>query len=205
MSMMRTAGKPPLAKSPMRLRPPHSPLGSMIKPQKPMWNVEQESDLRPECHTISWEMRALTKMVNQELGNVASTNLSLSCDPSSCSLFERGKLYDAYSARRNERLTKKKYGGEREASSIDFSKSTPYKLGVNVKSSKGRDPKKTLKKTVSAAFVGDTYTVAATPRYALRSMSKENKKPSLPLPEKPKSLVGLESERKMALRRVRRL
>ncbi|XP_057807728.1 uncharacterized protein LOC131022297 isoform X2 [Salvia miltiorrhiza] len=95
--MLRSSAKPPLARSPIRLRSRRKPLqpaadnaartppGSLTKSQMPnrSWDVEQ-SGLRPEYHTISCELSVL--------GGQRSP------------LFERGRFYDEYCARRNERL-----------------------------------------------------------------------------------------------------
>ncbi|KAM7253184.1 hypothetical protein ACFE04_025802 [Oxalis oulophora] len=219
MSTMRRSDqrKPPLAKSPMRLRSrrasisnPQPPQGSFTKiSQKPI-HLEQLHDLRPEYHTISSELRALAKMVNQELGNapeinnnnnnninnsIGTSNPTLT---SSSPLFERGRLYNEYSARRNERLKRKICGGGNKDPM-----GTPLKFPLtSVPCSKRRDSNK----SVPPAYAGETNPALAnaTPRYALRSMTKENKKPPLPQP-KSKPLLGIESQRKTALRRVRRL
>ncbi|CAH8313640.1 unnamed protein product [Eruca vesicaria subsp. sativa] len=81
--------------------------------------------------------------------------------------FERGRFYDVYSARRNERLKRKKGGGEEDA----VAKGTLYNLGVEPTiTTKRRGTFK--KKKVS---MDDTTT---TPRYSLRStVTKDSKKP----------------------------
>ncbi|XP_021285205.1 uncharacterized protein LOC110417272 [Herrania umbratica] len=211
MSKMKSDRKPPLAKSPMRLRPrrvirPNStslqtPPGSLTKSQKPIrtWAVE-ESEIRPEYRSISCELRALAKMVRDELGNgepekagFGETSLSANSTP----LFERGRFYDEYAARRNERLKRKK-GGE----TGDDSKAGRH-LGVTIESSKRRDSKKleSLRKSVSAAYSAEM-NETRTPRYLLRSMSKENKKPPLAVNSDKSSVIG--SERKTGTRRVKR-
>ncbi|CAF2369190.1 hypothetical protein HID58_045537 [Brassica napus] len=79
--------------------------------------------------------------------------------------FERGRFYDVYSARRNERLKRKK-GGEEEDAVV---KGTLYNLGVDPMPTKRRG---TFKK--KKAMVETT----TTPRYSLRStVTKDNKKP----------------------------
>lgn len=80
-------------------------------------------------------------------------------------LFERGRFYDEYSARRNERLRRKKGGDD------SVVKGTPYNLGVEPMTIKRRGAVK--KKT--------TMVETTAPRYSLRSMKKENKKPQIPL------------------------
>lgn len=159
----------------------------------------EESDLRAEYRMISCELQALSKMVQDELGGgkmdnnnniIAGLGTELSCGNSS-SLFERGRFYEVYSARRNERLKRKKNeSGDRLK--------TPYNLGVTVEVSKRRESKKlgSLKKSVSTA-----YSVERTePRYLLRSMSKESKKPPLP----PFNSV-IDSQRKSGARRARKI
>ncbi|KAJ8772667.1 hypothetical protein K2173_027844 [Erythroxylum novogranatense] len=126
-----------------------TPPGFLMKSHKrnPIWDME-ESDVRPEFRSISCELRALAKMFQVEHMN---KNLSF-CDNSS-PLFERGRFYDVYSARRNERL-KRKTG--------DVGK-TPHNLGITLESSKKRDSKK--------------FERSKTSRYLLRSTNRENKKP----------------------------
>ena len=91
----------------------------------------------------------------------------------SLSVFERGRFYDEYSARRNERLMKKQSGAEKDEPK------TAYNLGVKVESAKKKDSKKkaeSLKKSVAATFSVDR---SEHPRYALRSTTR---KPPLPVP-----------------------
>ncbi|KAJ8762354.1 hypothetical protein K2173_007512 [Erythroxylum novogranatense] len=199
--------KPPLAKSTTTLRPRRvlrsaptslqTPPGSLAKSQKrnPTWDVE-ELELRPEYRSISCELRALAKLVNNEFGGKSTNNSGLgdSSSANSSPLFERGRFYDVYSARRNERLKRKK--GE----TGDEGK-TPHKLGVTLESSKKRGSKKleSLRKSVSAAY---SVEISETPRYSLRSMSKENKKPPLPVNYERSAIV---SERKIGARTVRKI
>ncbi|KAL0730203.1 hypothetical protein Bca4012_026296 [Brassica carinata] len=80
--------------------------------------------------------------------------------------FERGRFYDVYSARRNERLKRKK-GGEEEDAEV---KGTLYNLGVDPMPTKRRGTFKKKKTVVE--------TSTTTPRYSLRStVTKDNKKP----------------------------
>ncbi|XP_011035018.1 PREDICTED: uncharacterized protein LOC105132963 [Populus euphratica] len=175
MSSMKTVGKPPLAKSPTRLRPRRSirsesttsqtPPGSLAKSQRPnrKWDME-ESDLRPEYQSISWELRALAKMTRGEFGNGESSNggVGRSLSANSSPLFER----------------------------------------VTIESSKRRDSKKleNLRKSVSAAYYVERN---ENPRYMLRSMNKENKKPPLPVHKYEKSVLA--SERKVTARKARKI
>lgn len=174
----------PLAKSPMRPRtrralrptnantPLRTPMGSLAKAQL------KESEIRH--NTISCELKALAKMVQDELGAMGAQAPGVGINPytnnnvvGSLSLFERGRFYDEYSARRNERLMKKQSGAEKDEPK------TAYNLGVKVESAKKKDSKKkaeSLKKSVAAAYSVDR---SQHPRYALRSTTK---KPPLPVP-----------------------
>lgn len=159
----------------------------------------QESELRPEYRTISCELRALASMVRMELGCEESENGGVGDQLSvhSSALFERGRFYDEYSARRNERLKRKK------AESVAEIK-TPYNLGVTVESSKRHSSKKlvnSLRKSVSAAYSVERSEAA--PRYLLRSMTKENKKPPLPVNVEKSGIAA--GEKKLGTRRVRRI
>ncbi|MBA0556000.1 hypothetical protein Golob_026143 [Gossypium lobatum] len=184
MSKIKYDSKPPLAaKSPIRLRPRRSlpsnsaslqaPPGSLTRSQKPIltWGIE-ESEIRPEYRSISCELRVLARTVKDELGNGETeaaglgkkTVLSVT---NSCPVFERGRFYEEYSARRNERLKRKK--GETQNESKNG-----HHLGVTVESSKRRGPSKKLESLRKSVEI-------QTPRYLLRSMNKENKKPPLPV------------------------
>ncbi|KAF9686616.1 hypothetical protein SADUNF_Sadunf02G0007700 [Salix dunnii] len=206
MSRMKTVGKPPLAKSPTRLRPSRflrsesttsrAP-DSMAKSQRPnrKWDTE-ESHPRPEYQSISWELRALAKMAGGEFGNEESRNgwVGRSLRENSSPLFERGRFYEEYSVRRNERLKRKKGDTGDEVK-------TPCNLGVTVESSKRRGSKRieSLRKSVSAAYSVERN---ENPRYMLRSMNKENKKPPLPVYNYEKS--ALASGRKVNARKVQK-
>ncbi|GLT99991.1 hypothetical protein SLE2022_173920 [Rubroshorea leprosula] len=206
MSKMKFDRKPPLAaKSPCRLSRRvlrststalHTPPGSLTKSAKPIrsWNVE-ESEMRPEYNSISCELRELAKKVRDELGGGESENAMAAVNSLSANttpLFERGRFYEEYSARRNERLRRKKGEARDEPK-------TAYKLGVTVESSKRKNSKKveSLRKPASAAYSVEK---SQHPRYLLRSMTKENKKPPLALNNQ-KSVIG--SERKTGARRGR--
>lgn len=136
-------------------------------------------------------------MVQDEFGEIDADNkagFGTSKSANSSPLFERGRFYEEYAARRNERLKRKK-------SETGNGEKTPYNLGVTVESAKRRDSKKiqNLRKSVSAAYSVER----SEPRYMLRSMSKENKKPPLPLNSE-RSVIGT-TERKTAARRTRKL
>lgn len=139
-----------------------------------------------EYSSISTEIHALAKMVKDEFAEeenrkktrVASSDSNLeSLAANSVPVFERGRFYEEYSAKRNERLRRKR--GEEAIEGVV--KGTPYNLGVNHEpmtnkrrgTSKKQQQLESIKKTVSMA--------ETTPRYSLRSMTKENKKPPLPL------------------------
>ncbi|XP_054797960.1 uncharacterized protein LOC129303006 [Prosopis cineraria] len=206
-SKMKSDRKPPLAKSPMRLRPRRvlrpsnscslqTPSGSLTESKNPTGclNIE-ESELRPEYRTISCELRALMKMVREEFGKRDSENIESanSFGVNSGILFERGRFYDEYSARRNERLKRRKTG--------DYGKAPAYNLGVAVESAKKSSSKKleSLRKSVSATY---TMERLEAPRYMLRSMTKGNKKLP-PLPSNlEKSTTGV--DKKTGASRLRR-
>ncbi|WVZ19052.1 hypothetical protein V8G54_006374 [Vigna mungo] len=176
-----TMNKPPLPRSPSRLRPPQAlrssnsfslqtPPGSLTKSQKPALSP----NMRPDYLTISSELRALARMVNDEVRDVNLEKAAggNSCGVKSSALFERGRLYEEYSARRNERLMRK-----RGVTAMDEVKVKPVRnLGVSVESGKKNSVRKigSLRKSISAAYSAG---VSETPRYMLRSMTKENKKP----------------------------
>ena len=135
-------------------------------------------------------------MVEDEFGNAGSGNVGFGNTSSVVSnpLFERGRFYDEYSARRNERLKRKK--GETEDE-----KRTAYDLGVKVESAKRRDSKRVdgLRKLVSLTLVMEYQ--RENPRYLLRSMTKENKKLPLSMTFE-KSVVG--SDQKTTVKRIRK-
>ncbi|CAN6975325.1 unnamed protein product [Brassica oleracea var. botrytis] len=179
MSRMRTSYlKPPLPKSPLRLRSRQvlsssssssilrTPPG-LAKFQKP----DLESKLPIEYSSISSEIHAMAKMVEKEFAQEEVKSRASSLEHMAANsevapmLFERGRFYDEYSARRNERLRRKKGGDD------SVVKGTPYNLGVEPMTTKRRG---TVKKKT-------TMVETTAPRYSLRSMKKENKKPPLPL------------------------
>lgn len=160
--------------------------------------VIEESGLRPEYLTISCELKALAKIVRNELGNGNPENLGFpnTFGANSMTLFERGRLYDEYSARRNERLKRKK------CETGDSGK-TPYKLGVTAEPAKRRDSKskklESLRKSVPAAL---SVHRSENPRYLLRSSTKENKKPPLSFDLEKSAIAG---DGKIGSRRVRKV
>uniref|UniRef100_A0A7N0TPZ6 Uncharacterized protein n=1 Tax=Kalanchoe fedtschenkoi TaxID=63787 RepID=A0A7N0TPZ6_KALFE len=189
MSTMKFNRKPPLAKSPVRTRPRRvlrtvtsmsvqTPPGSLTKSAAPLrrWDAA-EMDLRPELRSISCELRALARMAGDKIkGEDEKTAMGLSPGAANKSLlFERGRFYDVYSAKRNERL-KRKLGIEMEDESLK-KRSSECDLGVTAGTVKRRDSKKLEggRKSIAVDFLVDR---SQHPRYSLRS-SKENKKPPL--------------------------
>ncbi|CAL5418569.1 unnamed protein product [Camellia sinensis] len=205
MSMMRSDRKPPLPRSPLRLHPRRvlrstentiqTPLGSLRKTQLLNRSLyTNESEIRPEYNSISVELQALTKMVQDEFENPGSINVGFgnSISATSSSVFERGRFYEEYSARRNERLKRKK--GE---TGDEKKKKTVYDLGVKVESAKKRDVKGLRKSVLSTPMA--TMDRRENQRYFLRSSIKENKKPPLPVNSQKSELGG---DRKIVARRV---
>ncbi|KAK1440985.1 hypothetical protein QVD17_06821 [Tagetes erecta] len=177
---IRSDRKPPLPlRSPIRLRPRRplqsslnnlqTPSATLTKSRLPKQSlVVEERELRPDYHAMSCELSALTKMVQDTFRGSTTTNES--------PLFQRGKFYEEYSARRNERL-KRKRGGE---SGVE--KKTPCKqyLGVRTESTKRTSEVKkfeTAKKMTTPLM--ERRHVATTQKYSLRSSCKESKKPLL--------------------------
>ncbi|CAN7005765.1 hypothetical protein BRARA_C00874 [Brassica rapa] len=183
MSRMRTSYlKPPLPKSPLRLRSRQvlssSSSSSILQTPPGLTKFQKrsvadlESNLPVEYSSISSEIHAMAKMVEKEFAQEevksrASSLEHMAANSEVAPVFERGRFYDEYSARRNERLRRKKGGDE------SVVKGTPYNLGVEPMTTKRRGIVK--KKTTMVE------TTATAPRYSLRSMKKENKKPPIPL------------------------
>lgn len=171
----------------------------MTKSQLPKrsWDVE-ELEARPEYNTISCEVRALAKMVRQEFGT-SDDKMDVEFDDGVLSnnripLFERGRFYEEYAAKRNERLKKKK--GEIEG----HKKKLMNNLGVRIESAKKFDSRRKMAVAATPMMVQRE---SATPRYLLRSSArKENKKP--PLPMNFESSAGY-TERKVGGRRIRKI
>ncbi|KAG2333959.1 hypothetical protein Bca4012_000981 [Brassica carinata] len=178
MSRMRTSYlKPPLPKSPLRLRSrqvlSNSSSSSILRTPPELAKLQKpdlESKLPIEYSSISSEIHAMAKMVEKEFAQEevksrASSLEHMAANSEVSPVFERGRFYDEYSARRNERLRRKKGGDD------SVVKGTPYNLGVEPMTTKRRG---TVKKKT-------TMVETTAPRYSLRSMKKENKKPPLPL------------------------
>ncbi|EOA14012.1 hypothetical protein CARUB_v10027143mg [Capsella rubella] len=188
MSRMRSYLKPPLPKSPIRLRSRQVLLhsSSLQTPPGSQKQGRRLSDVnlntkqnKIEYSSISKEIHALAKMVKDEFAKEEERkkpNLE-SVAANSAPVFERGRFYEEYSAKRNERLRKKK--GE-EAVEGGFVKGTPYNLGVNHEAmTNKRRGVSSCKKKTAVSMVESS--VKAMPRYSLRSMTKENKKPPVPI------------------------
>ncbi|KAL5984207.1 hypothetical protein ACLOJK_018311 [Asimina triloba] len=126
--------------------------------------------MRPEFLSMSCEFQALAKMIGEELANSTLPSSLVAANAHFSPLFERGRFYDEYSARRNERLKRKKGEIEEVRTSAVLD---PGVLAAQL--GKRRNAKKTeaVRKSVPANFsVGR--------REGLRSstrISKENKKP----------------------------
>ncbi|KAK8989100.1 hypothetical protein V6N11_030468 [Hibiscus sabdariffa] len=174
MSKLRYDRESPLVKSPIRQRPRRvlgsnstsmqTPSGSLMKSQKPLraWS-SGESEIRPEYLSISSELRALAGMVKCEIVDGGTENAGF------------GRFYEEYSARRNERLKRRRGETGTESKSGHH-----LGVGVTIGSTKRRESKKleSLRKSGSAAYSAKRNEIQ-TPRYSLRSMSKaqDNKKP----------------------------
>ncbi|XP_042495415.1 uncharacterized protein LOC122074590 [Macadamia integrifolia] len=174
------------------------PSASITKAQIPNHLCDMEElEIRPEYQSISCELKALAKMVEHDFGNreLGNTNSS--------PLFERGRFYNEYSARRNERLKRKKSGERKE----DCRRSSVCNLGVVVESGKQRDLKKhgSVRKSVPANFsIGGGRT--ENHKYSLRVRSNikanEDKKPSIPIIAARSMVDGV---RKVGAPRVRKI
>ncbi|EPS68907.1 hypothetical protein M569_05863 [Genlisea aurea] len=233
--MLRSSGKPPLARSPIRLRERkplqpapinilHSPPsggggggGSLMKSTR-FRDPENSSDMKPEYETISCELRALAKMVHQEffrttedINNPYQSSSRLSGAPPKSPLFQRGRFYDEYAARRNERLKRKK-GGEIAGQKPPPQGGGGYDLGVRVESAKKRETSSISRRkssiTSSSTPVAERREAAAAtpaPRYSLRSSArKENNNSSNPqLPPLAAAMSIQKSDRKVGIRSSR--
>lgn len=146
-----------------------TPLGPLTKTRM------KESEIRPEYNSISYELRALAQIVQGELGSLSSKSADFEKysinggnnyrnNEGSQTLFERGRLYEQYSERRNERLRKKQ---------DDPTPSWYPGLGVKFESGK---KKSVMNSSASSSPSGNR---TQHPSYALRSMAK---RPPLPLP-----------------------
>ncbi|XP_008789368.2 uncharacterized protein LOC103706881 [Phoenix dactylifera] len=188
--------KPPLAVSPRRLRPrrpPHSTPSVRTPPatSKNARSSSLESPIQPVYQMISSELMALAERAKEEfgsngdLGGAVTSSIACSRSP----MFERGRFYELYSARRNARLKRKKEEIAEEAIAQDPS--------IAIELAKRRSSKKveSERKSVPADFSSSRVL-----RSSVRS-SKEMKKPSAPTyPDKPAATgkrIGTRSVRKV--------
>ncbi|EHA8587951.1 hypothetical protein COCNU_scaffold003683G000020 [Cocos nucifera] len=142
---------------------------------------------------ISSELMALAERAkeefgsNDDLGGTFSSSIACSSSP----MFERGRFYELYSARRNERLKRKKEETEEDVM-------IAQDPGIAIELAKRRSSKKVdgMRKSAPADFSSSRVL-----RSSVRSSSKEMNKPSgLPYPEKPAATgkrIGTRSMRKV--------
>ncbi|MCL7048554.1 hypothetical protein MKW94_020232 [Papaver nudicaule] len=169
--------KPPLPESMNQLRSrrmlrssttsliPSSPV-SMMRPQTP--KQEKPDQYGP----LTTDLEALMKMVKDGFGNQDMARSS------SVAPFERGRFYDEYSARRNERLTRRRKGETTAAVEEKNKKPTSvYNLGVadsTIKKRVGGGEQKilgSLRKSVPTNF--KIPRSETTSRYSLRSSTSK--------------------------------
>ncbi|XP_051139199.1 uncharacterized protein LOC127256994 [Andrographis paniculata] len=174
--VLRSKNKPPLplARSPIQLRSRRrslEPIASSVATQSPPGQtakpnhtreVRRSAEVLPTYQTMSCQITALAKMVHQELG--VKPEDTVSGGGRSTVVFERGRFYNEYSAKRNERLKRKK-------SEVNMDKSDDENGGID---DGVRIDASTKRDTTGAAEDSS--------RYSLRRVtSKENKKPPLSL------------------------
>lgn len=198
---MKSDRKPPLVKSPLRLRPrrvicsgatplrtPLPASATKIWMQNRASNIKESSGIRPEYRTISCEVKVLQRMVQEELGKSCSNGAGLGgfSGASFGSQFERGKFYDEYCAKRNERLKRKLSSAITDENEEP---KTACDLGLLMQSAKKEETKKraTAKKSIQQTAASNLVNRSEHPRYALRSM----KKPPLPVPMSVENSVGV--------------
>ncbi|XP_047329250.1 uncharacterized protein LOC124932635 [Impatiens glandulifera] len=196
-----------LLRSGTGLNPPQTPPACLRKTRLSMHqqhNYDDDSD----HGSISCELQALEKMMYEGFGLSDSIDFengvplaAAAAAASRSPLFVRGRFYEEYSARRNERLKSKK-----GMTAMD-EKKTRYDLGVRTELPKRRDSKKleVLKKktTIPTPPMKEEMRLEnVKPKsvvYSLRSIPKENKRLSLPLPlSLSTTSVGVERKRTTA-------
>ncbi|KAK8585233.1 hypothetical protein V6N13_139168 [Hibiscus sabdariffa] len=152
MSKLRYDRESPLVKSPIRQRP-RRVLGS---------------------NSTSMQTPSGSLMKSQKPLRAWSSGES-EIRPEYLSISSEGRFYEEYSARRNERLKRRRGETGTESKSGHH-----LGVGVTIGSTKRRESKKleSLRKSGSAAYSAKRNEIQ-TPRYSLRSMSKaqDNKKP----------------------------
>ncbi|XP_008802854.1 uncharacterized protein LOC120108427 [Phoenix dactylifera] len=195
--------RPPLAVSPRRLRSGRALHTTPTVQTRPPTCKNSEfssrpsssmkSLIRPVYQMISPELMALAKRAKEEFGSnddMDTTLASSSTSSSSSPMFERGRFYEVYSARRNERLKRKKEIADELVSQDP---------GIAIELAKRRNSKNvnSVRKSVPADFSSSRVNSL---RSSVRS-SKEMKKPSsLTCSEKPAAIgkvIGARSARKV--------
>nr|XP_010943929.1 uncharacterized protein LOC105061542 isoform X2 [Elaeis guineensis] len=128
-----------------------------------------KSLIQPVYQMISSELVALAERAKEEFGSHdhVGTTLTSSITCSNSPMFERGRYYEVYSARRNERLKRKKEIADQSISQDP---------GIAIELAKRRNSKKVdgMRKSVPANF---SLSRVNSLRSSVRS-SKEMKKPS---------------------------
>uniref|UniRef100_A0A803MXD1 Uncharacterized protein n=1 Tax=Chenopodium quinoa TaxID=63459 RepID=A0A803MXD1_CHEQI len=158
---MKSDRKPPLARSPMTLRgrrplqPPNSNIIANTPLRTPaMMNKPQMkgSENMPENNTVSCELRALAKMVQDELGAINAKNTEFGSHSS--------------------------IGGDDEPKSAY---NLGVKLDSTTKKKDTRKKTDSLKKTMMAAATYSSVDRSEHPRYALRSTARKPPLPVAPM------------------------
>ncbi|WOL09743.1 hypothetical protein Cni_G18496 [Canna indica] len=206
--------RPPLAVSPRRLRPRRPPPGAYAlsshaptatSKKRPPSNRSSapvvESLARPQHQLVSSELSSPVERAKEDLGGfsdvVASAAVALSSPGAGnkSPLFERGRFYDLYSARRNERLKRK----QAEISGDEMALAQDPNVAVEL--AKRRLSKKTesARKSMPADFSASR---ASSLRSPMRS-SKEMKKAYTSVAAASECSAG--AVRRTSTRSVRRL
>ncbi|KAF3335578.1 hypothetical protein FCM35_KLT20085 [Carex littledalei] len=212
--------RPPLAMSPRRLRPRLPPRHPAAPPAKksPVTNskaihplrasVSGASLFRTEPDLVSYELLALVKNKEEFKENLYQENekenkmLFVPTTPvahksSTSPLFERGRLYDLYSARRNERLRRRQLEllEETEAVKVIQNPAVAIELAKKKTTKKNESARKSISGDISVSRI-------PTLRSAVRT-SKEMKKNTTSFGFDDKSSVGT-SVRRIGTRSVAR-
>lgn len=155
--------------------------GSLTKSSAPLrrWNAEETDDLHPKIPSFPFELQ--TTLARIASGNIDTDDLpyrlnSFASASNKSPLFERGRFYEMYSAKRNERL-KRKLGIETD--DISFKKySNEYELVPTIGAKRQSKRLESGRKSIAVDFLVDRNQIRGS-RYSLRSSTKENKKPPL--------------------------
>ncbi|ONK71956.1 uncharacterized protein A4U43_C04F14130 [Asparagus officinalis] len=201
--------RPPLAVSPRRLRPRRNlrsapsdqtpPASIRTKPKTPLRSsLPCYQLLKPEHNLISSE---LTKMAKLASNDEFSEKENLGTNLNTPILFERGKFYELYSARRNERLKRKKeYYME-----LDETVAQDPEIAVELAKRRASKKAESLRKSVPANF---SVSRANSLRSSVRN-SKEMKKASAAVAasceKKSAADLSFVSGRRVGTRSVRRI